>query len=653
MELILPETSTIDPGFNIIIPRPFVLSEQPRGDLDKIKEEIMDKDVNPWESRMSPFFKGYNIIADSWRIRPSDQGVVAGKSQGSSPKTLFNSKSGETHRAAETLATFWFNQLTASDPPFDTAKRGLNPDGSEVTQEQLYLVAGVIIEQLKASKFKKKLMRTERSKATFGVAVVEEPFVSLPYGYGQKYMEFTDWVFRPMTRTGFDTTVSDIEESDYIFFIDFVTKWMLLNQASQDSDYWDRASVELHIKNYAKGGQGSTSPNYSRVSQSRSRAGYSDVDAELYETINYHGRLDPENPVIGAYAESVGLQEDPRYVDWSACVLDGQDMGKFHMTQYGSWRTRAKVLSFKEFEDECIPYGVGQLGRKLQRMMDIVESLADDKATFDILNMWKRGAYGGDSKQFIAEPQKIVDVEDVAQLMPLIGDPNVLRQVLQMLALRREDFRDIVGAKTNLQGEVKDVSATEASLAQNESVRAAASHGSLDADVLRAHLEIMHINNLNYLDEPIWVSLTGTRKPRLVSKDQLPSSVGFLWKVVTDKDFRPEEKRNILQALQILTSAKSLIPPEIVINGSMELLKELFRKYGKDPALLTQPVSQQQLLEMRLNRLLTSRGAGNELGGEMYGDGTDQAAPESANAATGPVPNAPGGGEGITEASAA
>lgn len=652
----LPETLPPSVGntaidFSVLIPRSFVLSEQPKDQLEKIRIEIMDK-LTTWENRMGHFFRGYSIISDSWRIRPNDSGIVtAGQKKGNSPKTLFQSKSGETHRAAETLATFWFRMLTAATPNFETTRRGLNANGEVATEEDLYAAQGVLLEQSRASGFYKKLMRSERSKALFGVAVAEEPFISMPYGFGRKYMEYTDWVFRPMIRTGFDTTVMDIMDSDYIFFIDFLSKWSLLNQSSQDAEYWNRAEVELHLKEYVKGAPAGKSDVYSRVMQSRSRAGYTDSDAGIYETVNYHGRLETENPVIQAFAESIGLDEDPKFVDWSATILDGDPVVKFHMTQYGNWRTRAKVLSYKDFEDEPIPYGVGQLGRKLQRMMDITESLADDKATFDILNMWKRGTYAGaDTKEFVAEPLKVVDMEDVTQFIPLVGDPQVLKMVLEMIGIRREDFRNIVGAQTNLQAQITKASATESAIAQNEAVRAAGVSGQLDGEVLRQHLEISHVNNLNYLDEPIWVGLTGKRKPILVNKNKLPIGVGFIWKVVTDSDFRPEERRDILQAMQILSSLKGNFPAEIVINGLTELTKQLFRKFGQDPSLLSQPVSQPRLLEMRLNRALSSGGIANELAGEQAGDGESDSG--VIDTPVGPVATSPDGGQGLTEASA-
>lgn len=598
--------------FNVIIPGEFNLSAQPKEYLDKIRDEIMDKETT-WENRMANFFTGYTIAADSWRIRPE-------KERKRSAKTLFNSKSGETHRAAETLASVWQRMLTGASPFIEATKRGLNPDGSEVTEEQIFAAQGVLIQQLQALKFKRKLKRGLTSTSLFGLCFVEMPYTSLPYGSMRKNMEFTDFVPRPMIRSGFDTTVYDIYDSDYIFFIDFFSKWKLINMASQDTEFWDNAVVEKHIIDWAKGTPSGQSQSYSRLSSSRARAGYSDTDADIYETIQYHGRLE-KNPILDFYAESMGLDADPKYMDWSVNVLDGMDVAKFHLTQYGDWRTRAKVLTYKDFEDEPLPYGVGQLGRKLQRTQDIMESLADDKAVFDALNMWKIGKYSGyDAKQFIAEPMKAIELEDVSQMVPLVGDPQTLGQILNLLALRREDFRNIVGAQTNLQAQITKASATESAIAQTEAIRSAGVHAEILAETIREYIEISHTNNLNYFDEPIWVGMTGQRKPMLVNKDRLPVNIGFIVKVVTDMDFRPEEIKNILAGLQMFTSIRNSLPPSL--NPIPPLVKEYYRKLGLDPSLVSEPMLPADLLNYQMNQMVAK---GQKIAPEMAGDEGPQA----------------------------
>lgn len=621
----------LDLNFNVIIPKPFVLSEQPKNVLEDIRTECMEK-VQTWDKRMSNKFTDMFTVSDSWRIKP---GKI-----GKNTKTLFDSKSGETHRATETLATVWQRMLTgASSRYFEAVAMGLNSVGQPISETELYATEGVLLEQQRQSKFIKKLLKFLRSLSLFGTSIAEEPYVSLPYGFGRKNIEFTDFVPRSMLLTGFDTAVCDVYDSDFIFTIDFISKWMLRNQASLGTEFWDQSVVDKHIEEFGKGMPTGTGDSYSRLQQSRARAGYYTNDANVYENLNYHGRLET-NVVIEAYAEANGLDQDPKFVDWSVGILDGIDVAKFHMTQYGDWRTRFKACTYKEFENEPLGYGVGQLGRKLQRGMDVLESLTDDKLMFDVLNMMKVGKYSGyDAKQFVAEPLKMVELEDINQLAPLVGDPRVLQQALAMIQMRREDFRNIVGAQTNLQAQANSAnSATEASISQTEAIRAAGVHAEIIAETLREHLDISHINNLNHLDEGIWIGMTGEKKPMLVDKNALPISVGFIIRCVTDKDFRPERQKNLLQFLQILTSIRQMIPSSI--NAVKPIIEEIMRNFEINPRLINETPSVMDVMEKQMQLANNSGALSNQNAGEVAEEagGSTNAQIQSP---VGPVPTSP------------
>ncbi len=628
--------------FNVLIPKPFVLKDQSSESLQKIREEVMDK-IQSWEKRMAPFFEVYFKGTDSWRIKPFTN-------RNQKPKQLFNSKSGETHRGAETLATVWQRMLTGADPYFEAIKMGLNPLGMEVSEEDIYATEGVLNEQQKVAQSKKKYLRTLRSLANVGTVVVEQPFTSRPFGFGRKNIEYTDFQFRPMIRVGFDTSVSDIRESDFVFTIDFISKWMLKNIASVDTEYWDPEKVNRHIAEFGNGIPASASGVYNRIKQSRSRAGYNEMDANVFESINYHGRLDPENSAIAALAESLGPSVDPNYVDFTVGILDGQDVCKLHLTQYGDWRTRFLSATYKDFEDEPLGYGIFQIARKLQREMDLNESMINDLLTSFTLMMFKIGKYSGYSeKQMIWEPLKTIELEDINQLAPLIPDPTAFQVALKMIELRREDFRNIIGAQTNLQAQYsKGISATEAGLSQTEAIRGASVHAEIFGEtLLREHLEISHLNNLNYLDEPIWVGLTGSKKPILINKDRLPINVGFKVKIVTDKDFRPEGIQKLLETIQICSSIRNDVPTSI--NALPHLFEELFRRLGMNPRLLREPIPIQDQMATMLNRAVKSgaipsnmaggpAGPPNEISGEMAGAG---GAINIQHTPIGPIPTSP------------
>lgn len=611
--------NVINPELNELGFRKFVLSDQLQSQLDDILEEIMEK-VNSWETRMETFFKANLIISDSWRIRP-------GRESGTSQRTLFQSKSGETHRAIETLATLWHRMLFASDPYFEGRAFGLDPMNIPIKESQIYAAEAVLLKQNEAARYKDKVLTWLRSLAGFGTGIAEEPYVSLPYGFKRKHIEFTDFINRSLLLTGFDVSTFDIYDSDFIFTIDFVSKWVLRNLAAQDTEHWDMGKVEQHVKEWGKGAPAVRTRAYGRLENTRRRAGYFDYSANVYENLNYHGRIET-NSVVEAFAESIGMKDDPKYSDWTVGILDGHDISKFHMTQYGDWRTRFKVSTYKKFETESLGYGVGQLGRKLQRNLDLLESLTDDKLLFDVLNMMKIGKYSGyDQKQFVAEPLKMVELEDISQLAPLVGDPRVLQQALVMINLRREDFRNVVGAQTNLQAQITKASATESAIAQTEAIRAAGVHAEIIAESLRDHSNISHVNNLNYMDEPVWVTLTGMDKPVLIYRNMLPINVGFIWKIVTDKNFRPERQRNLLQGIQIATSIQQFSPTSIKAIDPM--WKEYFRDLGMNPRILEREMTAEEMLAMKMMMMNRAGAVRNQMEGEQAGDQSPERSSES------------------------
>lgn len=615
-------------NFGIKIPKPFRLADQDKEELKKIQTEVMDK-VTTWDRRISPFRKAYDRGADSWRIKPS--------AQKRSSKQLFNSKSGETHRAAETLATLWQRMITAQTPSFEAVKQGLNAYGQEITEEDLYAVEGVLQRQHQWADLYDKQLRSLRSLALMGTMAVELPYISRPFGPGSKNEEYTDWVLKPMSRFGFDTSVYNLRDSDFVFTIDFLTKWMLRNMASLDTEFWDLETVERHINDFKEGAPASSGVS-TRLRESRTRAGYEDRDSGIFEIVNYHGRLET-NPVMEAFAESVGLDIDPKFVDWTVSVLDEYEIGQFHMTQYGDWRTRFLTATYKDFEDEPLGYGICQLGRRLQRDMDINESNLNDLVAAFTHMMWKIGKYSGYSeKQMAWEPLKTIELEDISQLAPLTPDPNAFKVALEMMSIKREDFRNAVEARTNLQAEITKASATESGIAQNEAMRAAGVHAQRIAGVYRRYLELAHVNNTNYMDEPMWVGLTGLRKSMMVDKSKLPMNVGFMVKTVLDSDFRPERFQKLLELLGIETSIRNFIPPEISINAINDIHSEIWRTAGMNPRTLKQPVPLIKQMEVLAGR--SPNGLPPEAQGEAAGAGAGGGANVS-HTPVGPVLTSP------------
>lgn len=628
----------------IQIPRPFILSEQDDGDLKKLRDECMDK-IKTWEKRVTPIFTEYFLFSDSWRVKPRT-------ASSKKPYGLFNSKSGETHRATETLATVWFRMLTASDKFFEVVAEGFDQNGQELTPEMMYAIEAMLAKQLRQSHFKPKLARSLRSLALFGTAIFEEPWVCQPYGPGAKAAEYTDLQHRSLIQTAFDTSVFDIDMSSWIATIDFPDKWLLRNWASVDQEAWDRAAIEEIVGQDARAVKNkSTGTNtFTRINESKARAGYTSIDEDIFEFANYHGRMEADNSVIGRYCEANGIQ-DPTFLDWSAGVLNGDKVVKFHIENFGTWHSRFKSAHFKLFEMEPYGYGVGRIGRKGQREQDVTISRASDVLTFALYSMWKVGRYAGlKSNQLNIKPHNLVELEDITQLEPIRPDLQAISMALEMLGLSTENFRQMVGAHTNLQAAAtKAGSATEAALSQTEAIRGASVHAEIIGETfIREHLETMYQNNLQYLDEPIWVAATGEAPPGWLNKENLPPNVGFEVKVTTDKDFRPERLQRILEALNMATSIRNVVPN--ALNVIQPLFEEWFRALGMNPRLLNRPIPMDQQMQYALQQAQRNGGGSgpaggggsaqqelqSEQGGEQAGSGA-----QTQNTPVGPVPTSP------------
>ena len=621
----------------VIIPKPFVLAEQDKTELSKLKEEVMSR-VETCENKMSTFYSEWDDLADNWRM-------IARKIS-KKPKGLFNSKSGETHRGTEALCTLFARMLTASDPFYEAVAEGFDDFGNEITEEQLYAVESLTRKQLNKIHFKEKLLRSLRSLSLFGTMVVENPFISFPYGNGQKSFQATDLVHRSLLRILFDPFVYDLDLSDFIATVDFPTIWRLRNIASSDPEIWDQQELEKVYKDFkdsSGGGKVTGNSNaYSRLVQRKSRAGYNMGDDRILELINYHGRIDTENSVVQAMWESRGRQDDPNLCDFSLGILNGESVIKLHPTPYRSWHHLFKAAHYKLFEEEPIGYGVGRIGKKHQREIDVSQSRASDLVYMAVLSMWKLSRFAGlKANQLNIKPLNVIELDDINGLEPLRPPIEAVAAALQMQGMLKEDFRTTTGATSTLQAQITKATATEASLTQNEAMRAVSIHAECIAETfLREFLETNHINNLDLLDEEIWVRVTGTSKPRALKGDMLPRHVGFEIRTTTDKDFRPERNSSILQAMQAFTSMRNFLDPNL--NAIRPLLEEYFRGLGINPALLNRPVPISEQLANTLKMTKGSGGAGN-LGNEVAGEaaGVQSGGVSIENTPVGAVPSSP------------
>lgn len=623
----MDEIEQIFGSFNIVVPKPFSMNDPDlKPGFDKIRTEVTDK-LDQWENQMSGMFGEYEEYADSWRIQSS-------KSV-NRPKALFNSKSGETHRAVETRTTLAFRMLTGQDPFFYAEGEGLDDNGEEVSQIQLQSVEQVIRKQLQYIRFKEKLNRSLRSKELFGSMIVECPWTSFPYGDGNKQFEGTDFVQRSLLTTGFNPFVFDLFMSDYMIPIDYPTVQMLKNWAKNDPVNWDLAEVErIFDEDKSANATPSTQKDgraFSRVMTRKSRAGYNVMNPNVRELVNYHGRLDVDNPVIQKYWEEQGRQDEPSMCDFSLGILDEKGVVKFHATPFRSWRHLFKTAHSKLFEMEPLGYGVGKIGRKRQKELDATESRANDLLMFSLLSMWKIGKYAGvDVSKLTIKPWNFVELENIDQLEPLRPQIEALAHAINIQGTWKQDFRASNQATDNAQGLATGGTATESAIIQNSSMMS----GGVDSEIvaesfLRDFLQTCHVNNVYFMDNGFWVKAMGAPKPFFVDKNTLPFNVGFVLKLATDKEYRPQRISNIMEGLKVATHVNNVFPASM--NLVEPLVLEYFRALGIDLRQLEKPLP-------IADQILNSIQRAGRKGGGM---GTEGSLANETPTPLGPVPTNP------------
>jgi hypothetical protein len=209
-----------------------------------------------------------------------------------------------------------------------------------------------------------------------------------------------------------------------------------------------------------------------------------------------------------------------------------------------------------------------------------------DTITFSLFNQWLVSRMANiKSKQLQVKPWGVVEVdgnveEAIKAIRPQLEGVNF---GLQLENLMKNEFRATTGATDNLQALVTEATATESSIAQTEAVRRLSVIAELVSEpLLREHISKMHENNLLFIDQPFNLAVTGEEDPVRVYPSSLAAEVTVMTKIVTDKDFRPQRNKDLLQFLQVITSIRSQ-NPQLGMVDLKPFVEEFARGVGMNP----------------------------------------------------------------------
>lgn len=513
------------------------------------RNEIKDK-VDFWHSRLSSHLQRFNTYADMWRlIRPARAADFSG---------FANPQVSEATRATEAIATFLYRAMTSAQPNFQFTTS--NP---MVQEEDLWVSEQVINWQLTQTQYRRKLLRACRSVALFGTVGIEQPWV-----VNMPYFEATDFCPRSLLQIAFDPLCFDISMSSWHCVIDYVTPDQLRALGRKMPDVWDQEAIQKAIE--ASQDAKNVSPEImSRLSQ----AGYNTYSgsgkvSNVLELKTYYGILN----------------EDPSGNEWCVGTINDLATVKFHDGVYK--RRPFEFAHLSEFEFEPYGYGVGRIAEGTQPEINSNRGRMHDTITFSLFNQWLvNRAANIKTKQMKIQPWGTVEVDGdpdsmIKALRPQLEGVNF---GLQLEQLMKSDFRATTGATDNLQALVTEATATESSIAQTEAVRRLSVIAEIISEnLLRNHISKMHENNQTFLDQPFSIAATGMASNIKVFPADLALDVEVNTKIVTDKDFRPQRNKDLLQFLQTVTSIRSQNPQLGQVN-LQPFIQEFARSVGMNP----------------------------------------------------------------------
>ena len=504
----------------------------------KIVEEIREK-VENYESNMGNFLSDYNSWAEIFKVRRASDRVDKKDGGDTRPRLT------EMFRAVNALASMELRMLTASDPFFYLAPMDVLGD-----KRSLQVIEDTLVTQLEASEYKRHLFKALVSRNLFGSVFVEEPFELLNLTAHGRKMPATLFRPRSMLQVSFDRSALDLDTSDWVGLSDIMTRNRLKSLAAQDDE--DKASIWFKSAVAAAVADKSEPDINSYVQARLNMSGYrsSDEQRNAVEVVTYYGKLDT-------------LGDGLEYV---AAIVNRKYLVRFHANTFQHGKRPVRMAHWFEFELEPLGLGLGQLLTPLHKSMDANRRRLQDSIAFDTYGIWIYNRLGGiNPNSFKVRPNTIVESDDTNAIKRVESNTPGASQAIKLEEILQNEFRTTSGATSTLQAIITEATASEVSLAQNEAVRNVAIRAELAADqLIRKHLEVMHSNNMQNVVEPFNINVRG--RPRRVYPSDLWADVDFRIRVTTDKDFRPERLKKLLEFLQIATSIRNEHPQKFNIN---------------------------------------------------------------------------------------
>ena len=541
-------------------------------DTQKTIREVVQT-VEAYESENS---ERLSAIDRYWRIYKGNR-EKARPLYGETPfEGVSNSFVYESPRAVDSLSTTRYRLIMSHDPPFEPVSvRGDMDEGALYRQSALYSY------QMEKVKYPRYLRKALTSLELIGNSAVEMNWMQFPMGWPSPIFEATSFTPRPLSQIFFSSNAVSFDMADKKGSIDLVTNAYLHRSMAGDpnQEAWIHSGIQEVLRD---------AQDESKVPQTvRNRmtnAGQKDFKG-LKELILYHGPLEDQ----GVY--------DP----FTIGIVNRSYLVRFHF-QILPWSPLLFAFT-NEIEQEAWALGVGPKGEHLQRMMNANRDRIFNVILFSLFQMMKMSRYAGIRQSDLRiKPFNIIPMDDIKGLDPLKVDVHAANYGILMEEKMKEEFQSYTAATKNIQAITTSVTATEATLVMDSAQRRISVDTEIIADIfLRDYLYYSHKMNQLFLDRPIWLNITGPGglpASFRMMPDEAARDIDFKLKISTDKDFRPNMSRRIIEFLQAITSVRQQLPPDLQLN--LKPYIEMFtRLAGIDPRTVFQlpPVPMQQAMQ--------------------------------------------------------
>ena len=475
------------------------------------------------------------------------------------PDTFTNPRLTEFHRAANALATTVFRMHTSHDPNWSMELLSYPSDFDSVET-----VRKTIETQLEASDWRKNHLRALRFCATDGSVIVQEDFGVV--GRGAQGLQVPVTHYRPMRidQVAYDLGATNIDEADWVAAASLMSVGQIKALAGHNKKHLGSAWIKKGLDNAVSIEEDRNRMNqYLRARMVRGGAKEEELNKKR-ELIMYYGKID----AIGDGVEYV------------VGIINRKTIVRFHENNFQHGRRQFRWGSWIDF-DRLRGYGLTELFARSHKDLDSsVQRISDAQAMneFGMLG-FKPGEFDPNDAEIA--PFNLLPMEDKDSMFRIPGAGGNMSDSMGLVNLMVSNLRSASLANDTLQGLANDATATANALAQNESFRALSAIGEpLGDDLFRKHLQVMHGNNATLLKDSFPINVGGA--PRTAYPRDFRLFADFRVKITTDKDFRPGERKELLELLQTLSSTKNT-DQRLTKLASIPILQRLLHSYGINP----------------------------------------------------------------------